>query len=823
MKFYSFDDIKGACSCLDVARDYLKLDINGEGRCAATWRGGTNTDSVAINADGFYDHGSKDDSGSVIDLVALVNHNGNVHAAQEALGQYLNLEHAMQTTVGRLPGEAPRNRYDRLIDQGYVEADRYPYTDTESVLLHQVIRMEHPDPAEGQDSKSFIQTDPNDCPSVKGIHLVLYNLPNLKKSKWAAIVEGEKDANTLKAWGIPGTCNAGGAEKWLPQYSEELKDKDVVIFPDNDEAGQRHAQLVASNLKGFAKSIRIVTISKLDKGDVTDWRDKEGGTKELLFQAFKAVKALDMNALPEPDPEQGDIKAAKDANKYGFNNYFIMDDEQPNGKIKKIPKPKKIGKMIEDCHTRFLGFPRKVGEVLFDHDRGTNQICYVLNDAMLMAWIMRKSKHQADFNRGPEFCSKREFLEGLSAEAIRYEGISHVPDYPIRPDIFYTHGELPPPSPGHEVFNGLAKLFCLAGPEYDGFLRAFIAAPLFYRYGIPRPLWIIDSEDGQNTGKTTLVEIVSYLYGNDPITVGQKELDYQGPEIMKRLVTSDGRLKRIFLLDNVTGDYSSRELSSLITRQSISARAPYGRTEETRPNNLTYVITANSANVDSDLATRAFYIFVKRPPMTDGWKTEAFSYIDENRMQIFADMIDLVKNHECEMEDVKPTTRFPEFEMGVLFPMCQDFSTYADSIKLLEEVKASSNVDDDIAFQIEEIIRTNLSEMDINPEDCTVFLLNAVIDAWLTEGLPEKTIDRTSPMQLVRNLSKTGLLSRIDKKKRRLLANGRRSSGALWISAKNDYKEAHGIAGKIDHIVFKKGRKFISEVGPHARTNKEEF
>lgn len=66
---------------------------------------------------------------------------------------------------------------------------------------------------------------------------------------------GEKDADNLTKIGIVATCNAGGAHKWRQEHSRFLRGADVVVIPDNDAAGRKHAEAVVS-LVGVAARIR---------------------------------------------------------------------------------------------------------------------------------------------------------------------------------------------------------------------------------------------------------------------------------------------------------------------------------------------------------------------------------------------------------------------------------------------------------------------------------------------------------------------------------------------------------------------------------------
>lgn len=111
--------------------------------------------------------------------------------------------------------------------------------------------------------------------SVPASERILFNLPAVMAAdpaKSIFIVEGEKDVEALAHIGCIATCNAGGAGKWDARYSDSLRDRHIIILPDNDEPGRQHADLVARKLHGIAKTIRIVELPELlAKGDVSDW------------------------------------------------------------------------------------------------------------------------------------------------------------------------------------------------------------------------------------------------------------------------------------------------------------------------------------------------------------------------------------------------------------------------------------------------------------------------------------------------------------------------------------------------------------------------
>jgi len=156
----------------------------------------------------------------------------------------------------------------------------YDYTDEKGNLLFQVVRYE---------PKGFAQRRPDgkggSIWNLNGIKRVLYRLQELiKGSDPVFVVEGEKDADRLIKLGLTATTNPGGSGKWRQEYGEFLRNRDVVIVPDNDPPGKEHGQKVANSLAGKAKRVKVLDLPGLpEKGDVSDWLDK-GGNKETLLR-----------------------------------------------------------------------------------------------------------------------------------------------------------------------------------------------------------------------------------------------------------------------------------------------------------------------------------------------------------------------------------------------------------------------------------------------------------------------------------------------------------------------------------------------------------
>lgn len=142
---------------------------------------------------------------------------------------------------------------------------------------------------------------------------VLYRLPELAAADPARpvyLAEGEKCADALAGLGLTATTNMHGAGKWRDEYAEALAGLDVVIFPDNDDPGRKHAAQAARSLFGKAARVRVLDLPGLpEKGDVADWI-AAGGTREALEELAAAAPEWTPEAEP---PAEGEGEAAQGA------------------------------------------------------------------------------------------------------------------------------------------------------------------------------------------------------------------------------------------------------------------------------------------------------------------------------------------------------------------------------------------------------------------------------------------------------------------------------------------------------------------------------
>jgi hypothetical protein len=255
---------------------------------------------VSLEKNVWYDHEIKD-GGDTISLVER-----ELRLSRDAAISWLldGSDYSGVADLNNLNGKQPANPLGRV-------AATYDYIDEFGTLLVQVLRF---------DPKTFRQRRPNGGGgwewSVGGVRRIPYRLAellnDLAQRHTIAIVEGERDVDNLRRSGIPATTNAGGAGKWTPEHSRYLCNADVVLIPDNDDAGRDHMNKVGLTLMNTAKSIRILELVNLpEKGDVSDWFAAGHAAEELanlIKQApqWRSRAPFAANAHRESETGMGD-------------------------------------------------------------------------------------------------------------------------------------------------------------------------------------------------------------------------------------------------------------------------------------------------------------------------------------------------------------------------------------------------------------------------------------------------------------------------------------------------------------------------------------
>jgi len=774
MERYSSIEIKRVGDCRDYLEKHGYMKAAGKAGWNIPWRPGSDSGAMVVEKERWYDHVKKE-GGSIVDL-AMRMHNYDFVQAVDHLGVFLNLR----------PTELPVYEERRVVKE-------YIYVDPEGTPAHKTVRYEP------KDFRQFRYDNGQWLPGLTGATRYVYNLPAVMKADTVYFVEGEKDAETLGQRGLVATTIPMGAAKWEPCYTPFFAGKHIIILRDNDDAGEAHAHRVAWELRSVAKSIRCTTTSQSPKGDVTDYF-AEGGTMDGLAKLVNATPAMVSGAEPPVSVIQSKADAvAKKLNQAGpLKNYRWGVTVKDDGSEKNEKEPMHIMEICREILARTAGFPKMVGSILFDHRNGKTR--YLHNADELFAWLAEVTGYNVEWSRAEGMSSKNEIFAALCASAQRFEQISGVPGWPIRDDVFYAHGDLPKVDPGLPYFNKLMSFFEPATEGDAMLIRAMFASPLYYEPKVDRPLWVIDSTSGQGVGKTKMAEMLAYLYGVpgdvsscEPLWVDSGQFQSEGTfdRVIRRVLSGQARQKRVFLLDNVEGYLKCQQLASMTTQGSMSGLAPYAKGEETRPNDLTFIITSNNATMNRDLISRAFFIYLNPPPAgTTDWCRNVVQHIEAHRLKIIAEIRAVLERGAT--YDFTPCSRFREWERKILAPMVGSMDNMSLVWKGNEERKQAGDGEHERADAVRDYFRLQLDTAGYDPDKHPVWLAGEVIRSWASEAVPGLGgRNGNGAMQVLKTMVRCGMLPELGAEPKIFPHKGkRRCRGMMWNpDAYNEGKE----------------------------------
>jgi len=161
---------------------------------------------------------------------------------------------------------------------------RYEYTDEQGNIEFTKVRKAN---------KKFLfertDSDGKTQYNNKGCRQLLYKLPlviqAISDNKAVYLVEGEKDADNLIAYGLIATT-APTSLKWAPEHTDFLRKAHVVLLYDYDKTGVKRRDTICDALYGQVKSLRVIDLPGLELKDehgqdITDWLHFGNSIKQL--------------------------------------------------------------------------------------------------------------------------------------------------------------------------------------------------------------------------------------------------------------------------------------------------------------------------------------------------------------------------------------------------------------------------------------------------------------------------------------------------------------------------------------------------------------
>jgi hypothetical protein len=238
------------------------------------------------------------DSGSIFKFASLLSNNCDNKKAYQIICRTMGLPHV----------RFPRNTY-RLGEELAV----YDYMDEDGDFLCRKSRY-----AGKQFPWSRFTSNGDVIHNIDGIHVPIYNLPEVDAANLVILNEGEKDCHTVSNLGLIAadgtkvavTTPPFGAGTWYPEYSRYFTGKQVIILPHNDLVGMDHAIEALHSIRRHASSVKIVSLYDLSDEsktgfDVSDYLQdhtaeqlvKQMGSELFLPAVAKSVKESESEGL----------------------------------------------------------------------------------------------------------------------------------------------------------------------------------------------------------------------------------------------------------------------------------------------------------------------------------------------------------------------------------------------------------------------------------------------------------------------------------------------------------------------------------------------
>lgn len=551
------------------------------------------------------------------------------------------------------------------------EVATYDYTDAKGGFLFQVVRYE---PKTFRQRRRVVRMDGSSAGiaweyNVKGISRVLYRLPKVAAAEQILLVEGEKDVESLERFGYVASCNPGGActhaGKWLKNYTECLDGKRVVILPDNDPPGQRHAEIVVEAVRHRVKELRIIAVP-VGK-DASDWI-AAGATRETIDQAIAAAPVIVGNEAPSDGDNTGQSRAllAPTLPQVQVNDRpFRTICQDAFNALGSFNSPPRL--FVRACHISCieateLGRPF-IAE--FDETKLRHYLALAADFYDLSARGIRKEvPPPLDVARNIQSRDPASWgfpvLEAVvEAPTLRPDGtVLSQPGYDAASRLYLV------PSPGMEdidvpeqpcsdhidvalevIRDAIGDFPFVDQASYANAVGAILTSVCRHIINGPVPLALFDATT-QGTGKTLLAEVIAII-----LTGRAAELmsaPAEPDEWRKQLTSILIEAPSIVIIDNVTTTVDWPDVAKVITGEMHRDRLLGKSQTVSVPVRCSWIATGNNLQLGGDMARRCYWIRMDAgcsdPFRRTGFKHERLKeYLLEHRRELLIALLTLAR------------------------------------------------------------------------------------------------------------------------------------------------------------------------------------
>lgn len=196
------------------------------------------------------------------------------------------------------------------LKNGYRPTGLHVYDNVKGKCLYIRIRLKHPNGKKwirpfylDQATQQWVLGEPIFEMGQKP----LYHLSALSQQSdtdiW--ITEGEQKVELLEKYGFVATTSGGSTSTSTTDW-EPLRNKPVVLWPDNDDSGTTWLNSITTTLQNLGCIIRCVEIARLnllEGGDVMDWVEAHPEVTKNDFLALPILVPTAVKQLPQNETE----------------------------------------------------------------------------------------------------------------------------------------------------------------------------------------------------------------------------------------------------------------------------------------------------------------------------------------------------------------------------------------------------------------------------------------------------------------------------------------------------------------------------------------
>jgi hypothetical protein len=445
-------------------------------------------------------------------------------------------------------------------------------------------------------------------------------------------------------------------------------------------------------------------------------------------------------------------------------------------------------------------WPRRAGGVLFtlsqDYDRSRvpkhSDVTWLSKSDKLFAWMQKvanlrwttKAAYDPVTKQPLTPCTKGEFFEYLIHYAHpAYVGLEVLPHEPPFPDLFYVPCELTQNCDDGGALDKLVQAFNAESEEDRQLLLAALMTPGWGGPAGSRPAFVFTSDHGRGVGKTVTAEVFAQVWGG-AISISA---DGDWEKVRSRMLGDESLGKRCMLFDNIKHRLSGSDIESIITSKVIDGWKPfYG--QASRPNLLTWYMTANTPSLSRDLADRSVVIKIGRQNHGRDFIRWAQEHITNHQAEIVGSLLALLRQPAGSQIERKNRDRWTAWQDGVLskFPNADELA----ALIISRRPTVDSDLDDaeDVAGAVTELI----SETFPDYEQRKVFISKQQLHGRLMKkGLVGRDMSMRGVTTWVKNMAHSGPLH--------FLTEYRKSTERGWLfvgqssDTSNDVNELPGL------------------------------